>query len=109
MNTLPVEWPTEMEEEIRKFHTTIKEKVWAEKRRDKVKGLLDFIIYEFRKLDEDKDYFPEVELKETEDCLFQIKEKLEKEKDTLSEEEFYSLRARVDQIDDRRLKNVFNS
>ena len=99
----------EMTTAVEEFWARMKEKEWEEKRKDKVEGLLDFIIYEFRKLDEDRDWFSDSELKETEDCLFQIKEKLEKEKDTIPEEEFYSLSNRVDQIDDKRIKNVLNA
>ena len=74
-----------------------------------MEGLLDFINYLLQKAEGEKDEFSDsTEYKDYVDGLSTIKEKLENEKDSLFEKEFYSLVSSVHQIYDRRITNLLN-
>ena len=101
--------PSHLVKEIEKFNTRVEEKVWEGKRKDKVEGLLDFINYLLQKAEGEKDEFSDsTEYKDYVNGLSKIKEKLENEKDSLIEKEFYSLFSSVHQIYDRRITNLLN-
>ena len=101
--------PSHLVKEIEKFNTRVEEKIWEGKRKDKVEGLLGFINYLLQKAEREKDEFSDyTEYKDYVDGLSKIKEKLENEKDSLTEKEFYSLDVSVHQIYDRRITNLLN-
>ena len=101
--------PSHLVKEIEKFNTRVEEKIWEGKRKDKVEGLLGFINYLLQKAEREKDEFSDyTEYKDYVDGLSKIKEKLENEKDSLIEKEFYSLFSSVHQIYDRRITNLLN-
>lgn len=92
-----------------KLNEIMEEKTWEGKRKDKVEGLLEFINYLLQKAEGEKDEFSDsTEYKDYVDSLSKIKEKLENEKDSLIEKEFYLLFSAVHQIYDKRITNLLN-